>query len=251
MTNESSLLTRINSAGGAITPLACCPAVVLIDQCDVLYDDTVWSRWLHQLIARMATFPSYQDFREWWERDYLTRVHRGELGYWEAIRELLAKSGLARGQIEEVCVAATARRKMFEESLLALPGVKTALAQLNARGLRLALFAKCAFTAPQVHRILQRMGIEGCFDEVLVSLELAKAAGASCLWTAAAARLGEHPSSIAFVSARPPHILAAQATGMLVIGIDLAVSMSDVIRVDQITDLPRVLPPGSSRALAG
>ena len=75
---------------------------VLLDTCNVLYDDTVWRRWVLQLLTHLGLSTSYRCFFHVWERDFLGEVHCGRRDFWEAFEAFLRAVGLSRGQIEEV-----------------------------------------------------------------------------------------------------------------------------------------------------
>src|SRR5687768_3292479 len=62
---------------------------LLFDMGDVLYDATLWRRWLLQILARMGVHATYRDFYRVWDHDYLRAVHRGERDYHEAFSAFL------------------------------------------------------------------------------------------------------------------------------------------------------------------
>ena len=106
-------------------------AGLLIDLCGVLYDDSTWPRWLFKLVQRLGLHTTYTPFFRVWRREYLERVKRQELEYWQALRLFLRAAGLTNGQIDEVEAASHARLRAFESELLPLPGVVNVLTRLN------------------------------------------------------------------------------------------------------------------------
>ena len=77
-------------------------AGLLLDVGGVLYDDTVWLRWLLKLVTRLGLHTHYTPFFRVWQREYLQRITCGELEYWQALRLFLRSAGLSHGQIDEV-----------------------------------------------------------------------------------------------------------------------------------------------------
>src|SRR5688572_21192831 len=73
-------------------PLNALPRVrgLVFDMGDVLYDATLWRRWLLQLLQRLGHLYSYREFYQVWDRDYLDLVHRGKREYREAFASFLS-----------------------------------------------------------------------------------------------------------------------------------------------------------------
>ena len=57
---------------------------LLLDVGGVLYDDSVWSRWLLKLLTRLGLHTHYTPFFRMWQREYCPRIKRGECDYWRA-----------------------------------------------------------------------------------------------------------------------------------------------------------------------
>ncbi len=114
---------------------------LLFDMGDVLYDATLWRRWLLQILARMGVHAAYREFYRVWDRDYLPAVHCGQRDYHEAFCAFLQSLGLARGVIEEIEAASQARRRELIATLRPLPGVRPTLCQLHAAGFPLGVLS--------------------------------------------------------------------------------------------------------------
>ena len=84
---------------------------VLFDACNVLYDDTVWRRWVLKLLCHLGLHTNYCCFFRVWERDYLDEVHRGGRDFCDAFAAFLRSVGLTPGQIDEVQAASQGRRR--------------------------------------------------------------------------------------------------------------------------------------------
>ena len=105
---------------------------LLFDAGDVLYDDTVWRRWLLQVLARLGLHTNYRSFYHVWKHDFLDDVHRGRREFCEAFQAFLLSVGLSRAQVDEVESACQAKRNQWEASARPLPGVKSTLTKLQA-----------------------------------------------------------------------------------------------------------------------
>lgn len=145
------------------TPLA----GALIDLCGVLYDDSIWSRWLFKLLQQLGLHTTYTPFFRVWRSEYLNRVKRQEVEYWQALREFLRAAGLSSGQIDEVEAASHAQQRKYESELMPLPGVTNVLNQLSNRGVQLTLLSSACLDTPGVHHRLQTLGLAPYFHSVL------------------------------------------------------------------------------------
>ena len=75
---------------------------LLLDACNILYDDTDWRRWLLRLLLRLGLRTEYGPFFRIFDRDYLDAVYRGERPFSDALDAFLISAGLSAGQAEEV-----------------------------------------------------------------------------------------------------------------------------------------------------
>src|SRR5262249_39660427 len=106
----------------------------LFDMGDVLYDATAWRRWLLQLLSRMGLHAQYRTLFRIWDDEFLADVHRGRREYTEAFQSFLLSIGLSRAQIDEVQAASQARKRDLEAHVRPLPGVRSTIERLAARG---------------------------------------------------------------------------------------------------------------------
>jgi FMN phosphatase YigB (HAD superfamily) len=142
-------------------------AGLLIDLCGVLYDDSTWPRWLFKLVQRLGLHTTYTPFFRVWRREYLDRVKRQELEYWQALRLFLRSAGLTNGQIDEVEAASHARLREFESELLPLPGVVNVLTRLNELEIPLTLVSSACLNTAGVCQRLDVLGLESYFESVV------------------------------------------------------------------------------------
>ncbi len=227
------------------------PSHLLLDLCGVLVDDTHWSRWLFQLVSRIGLHSHYQLFWRVWQQDYQTAINRGERDYQDALREFLAGSGLSRGQIDEVCYAALARRRHLDETARPFPGVKTNLVKLQSRGWRLGVIANSPRTGRQVQNWLESMGLASPFELIVSSRDLSGAEFGANRYQQSATAWQLSVTQIAFVSANPLEIAQAEAGGMRTISMPRASGDSERQAIDGLEELVAWRPAEQTRTRAG
>jgi HAD superfamily hydrolase (TIGR01509 family) len=187
---------------------------LLFDMGDVLYDATLWRRWLLQILSRMGVHATYRDFYRVWDRDYLQAVHCGRRDYHEAFCAFLQSLGLARGVIDEIEAASQARRRELIATLRPLPGVRPTLCQLQSAGIGLAVLSDSESPAEELRQRLEKLGIDGCFSAVFSSLDLGFTKPSVRGYETALAALRLPASQVAFVGHDAEELAGAAAVGM-------------------------------------
>jgi FMN phosphatase YigB (HAD superfamily) len=147
-------------------------SALLFDMDDVLYDATVWRRWLLRLLGHLGLHTHYEAFFHIWERTYLSDVYRGQRDYWDAFRNFLSAVGLSTGQIDEVTAASHARRRELDHGVRAYPGVKATLSRLSAAGLPLGILCNSSCSSRELQQRLTLLGLGVQFRFVLSSRDL-------------------------------------------------------------------------------
>lgn len=197
-------------------PVAGWPALqaVVFDMGDVLYDATVWRRWLLKLLGQMGLHTQYRTFFEVWDREYLEDVHRGQREYREAFEAFLRAAGLSRAQIDEVEAASQPRRRELESCVRPLPGVDRTLAALGRRGLKLGVLSDSERTAAQLEQFLDRLGLAKRFVAVVSSFDLASVKPAELNYRTICAALNVAANEAAFVGHDQEELDGAVTAGM-------------------------------------
>lgn len=226
-------------------------AALLFDVDDVLFDDTIWHRWLHQLLSRLGLHTHYRAFFRVWQRDYLGQVYCGKRDYWGALRQFLLSSGLTAGQVDEVVVSAQARRKMFHQNIRPFPGVLATVAKLNASGMALSALANSTFTNNELSRFLKRIGLADCFRCVLSSNEIGVTMPDPKSYQVVLDALNLLANRVAFVGHDSEELAGAHAIGMPTIGFNCDDDALADIRLDRFDQLLNVVDSRSRRLLAG
>lgn len=226
-------------------------AALIFDPGDVLYDATMWRRWLLQQLARLGLHTHYRTFYRVWERDYLADVFRGRRDFWNALRSYLLEVGLSRGQIDELLVAAHARERQFQAGNRPLPGVSATLAQLASLGIRLACLCNSHCPAAQLVEDLDRLGLADRFELVLSSFDLGCAMPAVGSYQAALRRLRLDANDAAFVGHDAQELAGAATSGLWTIAVNHEADAEADIELERFEQLVQVVNYRTAQVLAG
>lgn len=222
---DATLGTRLN--------VAC----LVFEADNVLFDATLWRRWLHQLLGRFGIHTEFDSFFERWEREYLADVHRGRREFGEALQSFLLSSGVTAAQFDEIEAASTAKRRDLAVSTRLLRGVRSALWQLHGAGYRLAVLANDERPGVQVATQLERGGLGGLFQAVISSFDLERTMPDPATYAAVLAALGERSGRSAFVSTHVRSLTGAAAVGLRTVSINARLAAPFDISLESISDI--------------
>lgn len=223
-------------------------AAIALEMPGVLFDDSLWPRWLWTLLGRLGLKTSFDLFWRIFELEYLPSVYSAERDLWSALAAYLSEMGFSRGRIEEVRIAAEKRRQQWELELRPLPGVVATLGQLAEQGVPLVVLTNSCCSAEHLRERLAILGIERHFADVISSQCLRRALPHESAWASLVDRLGCRPAEIAFLS-RHPHIVAgAAAAGLFAISIHGAHPPGGGCHLDQFAELTRFVAPRRQQA---
>lgn len=186
---------------------------IVFEPAGVLYDSTLWWRWLLSLLTRLHPTCPADQFERRWQAENLPAVQMGRRELAEAFEACLAASGYARCQIDELTAAAIVRRRELELEVHPLPGVPAAIARLRAAGFRLAL--TCDSTSPpdELGARLSRYHLEGSFEVVQCSIELGRIKPDVLAFRAMQQRLNLAAEQLLFVGCRTGDLAGAASCG--------------------------------------
>jgi FMN phosphatase YigB (HAD superfamily) len=214
---------------------------LLFDADDVLYDATVWRHWLVQLLSRLGIHTSYQAFCHLWERSFLVEAHCGRCDYGDALRGLLTSIGLARGQIDEVLAAASARRRQLDETVRALPGVARTLERLQHRGVRLGVVANDDAGRANLAQRLRRAGLNVEWRAIATSYDVRCAMPDAPVYRAALAEMELSAEQAVLVSHDRLELAGAAAVGMHTIAVNYDGDVAADVHVARFDQLPAIV----------
>ncbi|NLX96501.1 MAG: HAD family hydrolase [Rhodopirellula sp.] len=213
---------------------------LLFDMGDVLHDTTLWRRWLLQLLGRLGLRTNYRSFYHVWDRDFLADVHRGRREFCEAFQAFLLSVGLTPAQIDEVQAACQARRRQWEDTARALPGVKPTLARLQSAGYVLGVLSDSEHPSDALSRQLDRFGIGGFFSTVVSSIDLGETKPHPIGYRTALERMKILPEQAAFVGHDTLELSGATGAGLQTIAFNFdpdAKADVFIARFDELLDV--------------
>lgn len=211
-------------------------ACLVFEAENVLFDATLWRRWLHQLLARFGVQAEYESFFDRWDREYLADVHRGRREFNEAFQSYLLASGLTPAQFDEIEAASTAKRRDLAASTRLLPGVRSALWQLHGAGYRLAVLTNDERSSSQIAAQLERVGLRGLFHTVLSSFDLERTIPEPAAYATLLSSVEEPGERTVFISSCPRSLAGASAVGMRAVSIGSHPTAAASVRFESLAD---------------
>ncbi len=240
---------RPGEAPGGTAEPACARLAVrglLLDFGGVLYDDTVWRRWLLRLLSHVGLHTHYGSFFYLWDRDFAADVHCGRRTFRDALTAFLRSVGLRRSLIDEVMAACMGLRRDSEESTRPLPGVRCTLARLARMNLTLGILSDSELPADQLRLRLARFASPEAFHAVVSSYDLAQTKPAPENYRAALEQMALSAPEVAFVGHDAGELLGARSVGMPTIAFNGGVNIEADLyldRFDQLADVVAMRPP--------
>ena len=237
---------RVSGNAGHRPSVIASPKVsgIVFEMAGVLYDDTVWQRWLLQLLSRIGLHTQYQPFFRLLETEHLPSVYCGHRTLWDALRDYFYSLGLSKGQVVEIEAAAVTRRKQYDREIRPIPGVISTLAQISALGTRMAVITNSSESAAELLEKLSRWGVSERFEVVVSSRELGFAMPAPECYQAVLNRLTLPASEMLFVSADSAHLAGARRVGLATAAVLCTASNPD-FSLDRLNGLLAILRPVS------
>lgn len=222
--------------------LPCLPPTiesVLFDVEGVLYDDSVWWRWLLQLLARLGLHTHYTLFHCVWEQDY-QKVGLGHPEFWDALRGYLRSLGLSPAQVEEVLAASRPQYRVFEQSLRPFPSLRPSLGQLTSKGVPLSVACSTPLSDSILQSRLARLRLERVFQG-RCSRGVSRVADREEILTAALATTGACAERAVYVGRRRDELKAARDMGIYTVAFNPEPDASADAILDHYGHLPRLL----------
>lgn len=214
-------------------------AGVVIDVPDVLYDATLWRRWLLQLVSRLGVRSGYAEFCDAWDA-HLVDVYRGRREYSEALQTFLLDFGLTWPQVDEIEAASRIQRQDFELNVRPLPGVPRAVEELAATT-PLVAWADAPHPADKLAERLARLVPRTAFATVITSFDLECTQPAERCYQAMAEALGDDPVRILYVGHDAVHLAAARRAGLRTVAFNFGPGTQADHYLSRFEDLPRLV----------
>lgn len=235
--SDTTVVPR-SAAGNGSVPVLVGIRGLVFDMGDVLYDATVWRRWLLRLLARFGIHDSYASFFRQWDQEYLDDVHRGARDYDEAFVAFLVARGLSRGQLDEVLAASHSKKRELESGLRPLPGVGVTLEALKRASIGMVVLSDSESTASLIAERLARIGLAGYFQRVISSRDLGRTKPAADCYRAAMEALQMPAADTAFVGHDTDELNGAARVSMRTIAIHYESDAQADVYLERFTELP-------------
>jgi FMN phosphatase YigB (HAD superfamily) len=187
---------------------------LLLDACNILYDDTAWRRWLLRLLMRLGLRTEYGPFFRIFDRDYLDVVYRGQRPFSDALDAFLVSAGLSAGQAEEVHRALESHRRQSDAGHRPLIGVRETLAQLHASGVRLGVLCNSQDSGETIRQRLAKLLGESPWAAVISSRDQGCTMPDAACYRAALAALQLPAAEAAFVGHDARELRGAAVQGL-------------------------------------
>jgi HAD superfamily hydrolase (TIGR01509 family) len=221
---------------------------LLFDMGDVLYDATLWRRWLFQLLGRMGLHAHYRTMFRVWDEEFLDDVHRGRREFAEAFQAFLLSLGLSRGQSDEVQAASQARKRELEMGARPLPGVRDTVERLAARGIKLAVLSDAEQSGDELQTQLARLGLAGRFSPVISSIDLEYTKPSAVCYRAALSSMELPTQTVAFVGHDGAELAGARAVGLRTIAYNYDAGAAADHYLTRFEELLQVVDPNATGA---
>jgi HAD superfamily hydrolase (TIGR01509 family) len=241
------------AAVAAPSPTADCWAFdgLLFDMGDVLYDATLWRRWLWRLLRSLGVGLSYHELFAIWDDNHLDAVHRGQGDYAAAFQEFLTALRLTCGQRDEVVAASRIRKRELESEARPMAGVKATIDRLVFAKIPLAVVSDSESPAEKLREHLDRLGFAGAFQTIVSSRDLGCTKPDPRCYLAALSELNLAPHRAAFVGHDAVELAGARAVGLASIAFNETPGCEANIRLGHFRELLCYVRPHSNLAKAG
>ena len=224
---------------------------VVIEPAGILYDSSLWTRWLLALLSRMGWRSSFRPFAHVLRVECLQAVYAGRCSRDAALGKFLRGLGLNSGQAAEVLAASGAWRRQLDSSLRPLPGVRKAVTLLQQAGVQISILADSEETAAGMTQRLQGLGFQCELSVVQTSRDFGCTKPEVGCYQALQARLGCDRRSLAFVGHDANDLAAATSLGWLSVGCHHEPSVEAHLHLNRLEDLAGHLAQCKQRAAAG
>jgi len=224
---------------------------LMFDFGGVLYDDTVWRRWLLRLLSHLGLHAHYRSFFHVLDHEYLVQVYTGRESFCDALSRFLRAAGLSRGQVSEVLAACQGRRRELEQSTRPLPGVRGTLVRLRGMGLVLGLLSDSELGGEELRERLDRFATPDTFRAVVSSTDVGCTKPSALCYQRTLADMELPADAVAYVGHDPAELAGARRLGMATIAYNAPPETAADVAIDRFEQLSDVVDPARSLAAAG
>ena len=183
---------------------------------DILYDASVWRRWLTSELVSLGKPVSYEQLVAVWE-ELLIDVYKGNAEYWDRFAQLMSRFEVEPRQAQVLETAAREKGQAVQVDRHPMPQVPETLAQLRDQGIVLVALSDTESGEPGVRRTLGQLKIEKYFDAVVSSFAIGHVKPEPEAFDFAIQATGHAKRNCGFVAHDIDELEGAQAHGLFAI----------------------------------
>jgi phosphoglycolate phosphatase-like HAD superfamily hydrolase len=180
----------------------------------VLYDGTLWQRWLWRQVHRLGHPCEFPAFARTWNVAYQPDVNRGVRPLEDALASFLHARGLSPGAAGELVAASRHERKRIEIQDRPLVGVAATLRRLSGAGLSLAVLADSDSPAAALRQRMMRSGLGACDLAVVSSRDVAAVPPEPAGYAACLELVKKPADAVAYVARDSDRLEGARKLGL-------------------------------------
>ncbi|MEK6247890.1 MAG: HAD hydrolase-like protein [Planctomycetales bacterium] len=187
---------------------------------NVLFDATVWQRWLLHLLSRMGLHTHYNLFFRVWELEFAPQVYTGQVDFQDALSEFLTAAGMSSSHVNEVILTMRAKQKDLFSGQRPLMGVVETIAEIAKSKCPLAVSADTSLDSTELRNELANFGLTSCFSIIETSRETGYLKPAPQSYMRIVSAMNVPAESVAFVGHDEHHLCGAAALGLQTVAFD-------------------------------
>ncbi len=183
---------------------------LIFDVGDILYDASVWRKWLALELHSRGLDVTYTRLVEAWE-SLLVDVYKGNAEYWSRFRTLMQQFALPESELDEMEKTARQKGREVQVDRVPMPQVPETLSNLFRRGIRLCALSDTESGEAGIRKTLNQLGIESYFHAVVSSADIGHAKPEPAAFDYAIEKTGLPKFDCAFVAHDIDELQGAQA----------------------------------------
>lgn len=215
-------------------------SALIFDVGDILYDASVWRKWLTKQIDAMGHSVTYPQLVQSWER-LLVEVYEGKAEYWPTFTKLLTELGVPESKHEDLISKSKQKGQDVQVDREPMPGVPDTLRQLSEQSIKLVALSDTESGESGVRRTLDQLGIESYFTAVITSRDIGHAKPSAEAFDAAIHATGHDKSQCGFVAHDVDELEGAQTHDLFAIAYNYDPKAPADVFLDHFSDLLSVV----------
>ncbi len=207
---------------------------------DVLFDATVWRKWLHREILNLGFTFTYEKLFEQWDA-MLVDVCLGRKDYGLALNDFFRNIGLTVPQIRELNRRSLRMKEEAEKKRVLFPGVSETLAVLKKGGISCALLSDTESTESKIRSMLDKLHINRFFSVVVCSIDIGHVKPSPQSYRLTLDRMGVSANKALFVGHDDDELKGAQEIGITPMAFNYAGTLFSKNAIASFDEIPEIV----------